>query len=57
MQGWLNVTRALLGANYIGFSLFEVRLLVAVVVAVNLRMFLGSLIHKEQCYIWFLGDI
>ena len=29
----------------------------AVVVAVNLRMFLGSLVHKEQYYIWFLGDI
>ena len=29
----------------------------AVVVAVNLRMFLGSLVYKEQYYIWFLGDI
>lgn len=28
----------------------------AVVVAVNLRMFLGSLVYKEQYYIWFLGD-
>ena len=25
--------------------------------AVNLRMFLGSLVYKEQYYIWFLGDI
>ena len=29
----------------------------AVVVAVNLRMLLGSLVYKEQYYIWFLGDI
>ena len=28
-----------------------------VVVVVNLRMFLGSLVYKEQYYIWFLGDI
>ena len=27
------------------------------VVVVNLRMFLGSLVYKEQYYIWFLGDI
>ena len=29
----------------------------AVVVVVNLRMFLGFLVYKEQYYIWFLGDI
>ena len=29
----------------------------AVVFVVNLRMFLGSLVYKEQYYIWFLGDI
>ena len=28
-----------------------------VVVAVNLRMFLASLVYKEQYYIWFLGGI
>ena len=25
--------------------------------AVNLRMFLASLVHKEQFYVWFLGSI
>ena len=25
--------------------------------AVNLRMFLVSLVHKEQFYVWFLGGI
>ena len=25
--------------------------------AVNLRMFLALLVHKEQFYVWFLGDI
>ena len=25
--------------------------------AVNLRMFLASLVHKEQFYVWFLGGI
>ena len=29
----------------------------AVVVAVNLRMFLASLVYKEQFYGWFLGSI
>ena len=29
----------------------------AVVDAVNLRMFLASLVYKEQFYIWFLGGI
>ena len=28
-----------------------------VVVAVNLRMFLGSVVYKEQYFIWFLRDI
>ena len=28
----------------------------AVVDAVNLRMFLASLVYKEHFYIWFLGD-
>ena len=29
----------------------------AVDYAVNLRMFLASLVHKEQLYVWFLGGI
>ena len=29
----------------------------AVNYAVNLRMFLASLVHKEQLYVWFLGGI
>ena len=29
----------------------------AVVFAVNLRMFLASLVYKEQFYVWFLGGI
>ena len=29
----------------------------AVDYAVNLRMFLASLVHKEQFYVWFLGGI
>ena len=29
----------------------------AVDYVVNLRMFLASLVHKEQFYVWFLGGI
>ena len=29
----------------------------AVDYAVNLRMFLALLVHKEQLYVWFLGGI
>ena len=29
----------------------------AVVDAFNLRMYLASLVYKEQFYVWFLGDI
>ena len=29
----------------------------AVDYAVNLRMFLASLVYKEQFYVWFLGGI
>ena len=29
----------------------------AVDCAVNLRMFLASLVYKEQFYVWFLGGI
>ena len=31
-KGWLNVTHTLLRADYIGFSLFEVRLLACMVI-------------------------
>ena len=49
MQGWLNVIRALLSADYIGFSLLRLDDRHAVVAS--------SLVYKEQYYIWFLGDI
>ena len=57
MQGWLNVTRTLLRAIYISFLFLRLDNWHAVVVAFNLRMFLGSLVYKEQYHIWFLGDI
>ena len=39
MQGWLNVTRMLLRADYIGFHCLRLDKWCAIVVAVDLRMF------------------
>ena len=54
MQGWLNVICTLLRA---GFHCLRLDNWHAVVVVVNLRMFLVSLDYNEQFYIWFLGSI
>ena len=51
IKGWLNVACTLLRTHYIGFSLFELDNWCVVVDVVNLRMFLASLVYKEQFYI------
>ena len=49
--------RTLLRADYIGFLCLRLNNWRAVIDTVNLRMFLASLVYKEQFYIWFLGGI
>ena len=44
IKRWLNVIRTLLRADYVGLLMFNWR---AVVDAVNLRMFLASLVYKK----------
>ena len=40
--------------NYIGFHCLRLdNWRMVVVVVVNLRIFLGSLVYKDQYYIWF----
>ena len=54
IKEWLNVARPLLRTDYICLRLNNWR---AIVDVVNLRMFLASLVYKEQVYVWFLGNI
>ena len=56
-KGWLNFTRTLLRADYIGFLLLRLDNWCEVDYVVNKRMFSASLIYMEQFYIWFLGVI
>ena len=47
-KGWLNFTRTLLRAHYIGFLLLRLDNWCEVDYVVNQRMFLASLIYMEQ---------
>ena len=47
IKGWLNVAWTLLRTDYIGFSYLSVDNWHVVVDAINLRMFLASLVYKK----------